>query len=920
MGEERGPDAPTTGLVASPAADADETAGADDTLEGSFSGAASWSPLGALSAEAADRADLARQLASTSHSAGNTAALNQLAALAARLLHAPSGHVSLISDVQTVMGGAGISAAAVGYDSPLDDSVCAVTVGAAAPVVITDAAADSRVDDLASVQAGVVGSYLGVPLVVRGQAVGSLCVYDPEPREWTDQDLQLLEQLAVPVIAELQLAVLASEYEDERLLWQVAVDAAGVGAFDWDLTTGALRWDERLLGLFGLNRETFGGTIEAFNAALHPDDRARVADALTGAIASCGPYTAEYRVVLPDGAIRWLAARGRALPGPDGTAGRVLGAAFDTTAVQEGEARVSRVLEAMPTAFFHLDPDWRFTYVNSRAQRLLGGLGTTIVGGVIWELFPDAVGSDFEIRYRRAVDTGQPVEFEAYYPPPLDCWYEIRAWPTPDGLSVYFFDITDRRNAQTAAVSAADRTALLSSITEALGSTLDIEEAVARLAKLVVGPLADWAVVTLVDHPIASTNAGPYAAGSGHLWRRGLRDVAGWHVDPAGRAMVDRYREVRIPAMTDDAFLARALRQDRPVVVPEGATEAVASLLKPGEARDLCHALAPRSVMVLPLRGRGRTVGLLTAFRGEERPGFSTEDIADLVDAAARAGLALDNARLYAEQAELAGGLQRSLMTAPPETDHLRVAVRYTPAAEAAQVGGDWYDAFLQTDGATSVVIGDVVGHDTVAAAAMGQIRGLLRGIAVTTGDGPADVLCRVDEAMETLQVETTATAIVARFEQAPEEREAGSARLRWSNAGHPPPLVAVHAEAPDAPSSQVDVEALWSERSELLLGLQPSIGRTETVTTLTPGSTVLLYTDGLVERRGQLLDVGVEKLRGVLAELIAAGLDLEELCDELLRRMLPERPEDDVAIVAVRIHPERRLLSPDAGPQPAPH
>src|SRR3712207_594986 len=100
---------------------------------------------------------------------------------------------------------------------------------------------------------------------------------------------------------------------------------------------------------------------------------------------------------------------------------------------------------------------------------------------------------------------------------------------------------------------------------------------------------------------------------------------------------------------------------------------------------------------------------------------------------AARAGLVLDNARLYRQQRDLAEGLQRSLLTAPPEPDHSQVVVRYVPAAEAAQVGGDWYDAFLQPDGATVVVIGDVVGHDTRAAAAMSQVRTLLRGIAVAT-------------------------------------------------------------------------------------------------------------------------------------------------------------------------------------------
>ena len=154
-------------------------------------------------------------------------------------------------------------------------------------------------------------------------------------------------------------------------MWQLAVDAAGIGAFDWDLRTGALRWDDRLLTVFGLTREQFGGTIEAFNDALHPDDVPRVSAALERAVATCGEYVAEYRIVPPGGEQRWVAARGRAIPGEDGTAVRLIGAAYDTTATVDAEARIARVLESMPTAFFHLDREWRFTMANYEALRLL---------------------------------------------------------------------------------------------------------------------------------------------------------------------------------------------------------------------------------------------------------------------------------------------------------------------------------------------------------------------------------------------------------------------------------------------------------------------------------------------------------------------------------------------------------------------
>ncbi len=812
------------------------------------------------------------------------ASLDRLALLAAKLLHAGSAQVTVLADVQHVAGAAGRAAEAVragGRTGALADSLCTVTVASGAPLVVADASVDARVSALPPVRSGAVGSYLGVPLVNDdGNPVGTLCVFDPAPRAWSDDDLALLEQLAGPVVAQLELAAVSEDYDTERVVRQLALDAAGVGAFDWDLRTGEVRWDDRLLELFGMDRQLFDGTVEGFLDALHPDDRPRVEQAIETALATCGDYAAEYRVVRPDGGVRWVAARGRALQGEDGSAVRLLGAAYDTTAVQEDEARVTRVLEAMPAAFFSLDDAWRFSYVNAEAERLLGRPREELVGGVLWELFPAAASSDFEHFYRQAVASQEPVTFDAFYPEPLDAWYEVRAWPSPEGLSVYFNDVTSRRAAQQMMEEGARRSAMLARVTAELTRTLDGEQAVGRLATLVVPELADWSVVTLVDDEV------------GGDWRRGLRDVGWWHADPRMRCVVDRYAARRIQALTDVSFVARALSSGEPVLAPDHAYRTVAAVLAPGEAQDTFRELAPWSGVVVPLTGRGRTVGLLTLFRGPERPGFSSDDLVTLQDVAARAGLALDNARLFAQQRELAEGLQRSMLTPPPKRDHLEVAVRYEPAAEVAQVGGDWYDSFVQRDGATVVVIGDVVGHDTAAAAAMGQLRSLLRGVAVHTGEGPADVLCGVDGLLDTLQVDTTATAVVARLEKP----EGDVTVLRWSNAGHPPPLV-VHADG--------RVEQLAGANADLLLGIHPDADRTESTFALERGATVLLYTDGLVERRGQSLDVGLGLLERTLGRLAADRRTLDDLCDEVLRRMLPERKDDDVALVAVRLHPE---------------
>ncbi|WP_432487746.1 PP2C family protein-serine/threonine phosphatase [Kineococcus sp. SYSU DK018] len=690
---------------------------------------------------------------------------------------------------------------------------------------------------------------------------------------------------------------LTVEQEVERLRWQLAISAGGVGGFDWDLVTGHLTWDDRLLELFGYDRSTFRESIEAFNERVHPDDLPRVTQALARCAETCGEFDAEYRVVLPGGVTRWVRARGRALPDGAGRAVRILGAAYDTTDTRDADARTSRVLETMPSAFCSLDRDWRFSYVNAEAERLLGRSRAELLGGDAWELFPDARGSVFEVEYRRAAESGEPVAFEAYYPPPLDRWYEVRAWPGPDGLSVYFLDITVRRRAQEEAEEArrraeeaADRLGLLVRVGEDLSATLDTEEAVGRLAQHLVPGLADWCIVTLVDEQGA------------------LRDIGSWHSDEELRPAVAAYRDARLPALNERSFLHRALRTGRPVTVERDGTAALLDVLAEEEARDLARLLAPESFAMLPLPARGRTVGLVSLFRGPGRAPMPPQDLLTALQVADRAGVALDNARLYTHQHRMAEGLQRSLLTAPVEPDHVQIAVRYQPAAAAAQIGGDWYDAFLTPDGATVLVIGDVMGHDIEAAAAMSQVRSLLRGIAYSSGTGPATVLTSLDATMQGLAVDTTATALVARLEQVVDDRERDVARLRWSSAGHLPPVLL----APDGTVSSLAVHP-----PQLLLGVDPTARRSDAAITVDRGSTLLLYTDGLVERRGASLEDGLARLQDVVAEL--AHLELEALCDEVLARLVPAGHDDDVALVGVRLHPLDRPRPAEAGPHRVP-
>jgi sigma-B regulation protein RsbU (phosphoserine phosphatase) len=236
---------------------------------------------------------------------------------------------------------------------------------------------------------------------------------------------------------------------------------------------------------------------------------------------------------------------------------------------------------------------------------------------------------------------------------------------------------------------------------------------------------------------------------------------------------------------------------------------------------------------------------------------------------------------------EMAEALQLSLLGKPPRVAGLESTARYLPASRHAQVGGDWYDAFALRDGRTMLVIGDVAGHDAPAAATMAQVRGMVRAIAQSTAGSPATVLSTLDEVLAELQFHTLVTVVVATLDL----RGAcdGSAQLRWSNAGHPPPVLAC-----------ADGSAkLLGRTPERVLGVGAGARRTDHELTLRPGDTLLLYTDGLVERRRAPLDDGFAWL---LEEVQALGRPpLDQLCDELLAE-LGGRVDDDVALLAVRL------------------
>jgi hypothetical protein len=310
-----------------------------------------------------------------------------------------------------------------------------------------------------------------------------------------------------------------------------------------------------------------------------------------------------------------------------------------------------------------------------------------------------------------------------------------------------------------------------------------------------------------------------------------------------------------------------------------------------GEPRPDLPALDPAKPLVISDEGGHAWLPLPTSHRDLDGAVLEVtlnpqRDIDDayrslLLLVAASLARAADRVVTTTAERSFSAALQVSLLSEPVRTPELDVAVRYLPAVEVAQIGGDWYDSFRLPDGSLALVVGDVAGHDQDAAATMAQLRNLTRGVAHTVDGSPAAVLAGVDRAVRGLDVGAIATAVLVAV--AADRRTAC-----WSNAGHLPPVL-LGADG---------AARLLETRPDLLLGLDPSLPRADHVVDLEPGSTLVLYTDGLVERRGVPLQESLDDL----ADAVAGCQDLtaDELCTRLLEHA-GDTGDDDVALLVLR-------------------
>lgn len=288
----------------------------------------------------------------------------------------------------------------------------------------------------------------------------------------------------------------------------------------------------------------------------------------------------------------------------------------------------------------------------------------------------------------------------------------------------------------------------------------------------------------------------------------------------------------------------------------------------------------PGALAVLPLSVPGRAVGAVTLSFATARA-FGGEERAFLLGIASQCGQALDRARLYEAQRRVAATLQRSLLPARiPTLDGVDVAVRYLPAA-GLDAGGDFYEVIRLPGGAIGLAVGDVVGRGAPAAAVMGQLRAALRAFAMG-GDPPGEVLRRLSAFAETVEGALAATAVYAVLDP-------GAGILRYACAGHPWPLLVEPGGA----------SRFLQEGRTVPLGCSPDPGADEGTVALVPGATVLLFTDGLTDRRGVDGEAALEALRA--AAVGECGNDLAGLLDAVVSVAGGDDLLDDVALLAVR-------------------
>ena len=541
-----------------------------------------------------------------------------------------------------------------------------------------------------------------------------------------------------------------------------------------------------------------------------------------------------------------------------------------TRAVHRSEEMLRATFDCAPIGMARLDESGSVEQVNQALTRMLG-VREGVLFGRPFDSVVHADDVDLDRQERRRLLMGRIGSYEvekrllAAGGEEVDAQLSFSVAREDDGtlraLLVQVQDVRERRRAQKAweelvreqaaraqAEAATERQRAIGTITDAALAPLALDDLLRELLARISDVLkVDGAAVVLEEEA------------QGHVV-----------VHAAGEAAA--YVEEHGPH--EHGLAARVMAERKPILVADASADGALS------AHPLGKTVT--SLLGVPLMVGDQPIGALEVGTLFARR-FTPEDIDLLQLAADRAALAIERVRLLERQQTIAEELQRSLLPQSlPPVPGLTMAARYFAGGAGTRVGGDWYDTIPLPGGRVAVVIGDVAGRGVAAASMMGQLRSALRAYALD-GASPASVLERLNRFLLSLSWDSMATALVLLVEPA-------TGRLTYANAGHPPPLIMGADGVAHSLKGSLSVP----------LGALDVAGYEEGTATLDPGATLVLYTDGLVEQRDELIDRGIEKLE--IALVTDGPADPEQLCERIIRRTLgTDHSIDDVTLVVVQ-------------------
>ena len=561
---------------------------------------------------------------------------------------------------------------------------------------------------------------------------------------------------------------------------------------------------------------------------------------------------------------------------------QLVGLALERAMKQQTESgqgdQLPSILETMPNAFFSLDANLTITSLNAEAERLLRRSRADVLGSPFLSASPEAASARLGRSFRHAIESGESVVFEEFFAP-FDGWFEVHAWPDREGLNVYFSDVSERRNSEFAQSVALDearraqaRLTFVADVSTRLHGAATRTELFERLSRAVITYMADWCTVVVPSGEelirVAAAHRDPILDG---LAKRLVGGYPHPFSGPSPGVVVYR---------SGEPLRLRRLAQ-------QIVTDLDDSIASAAYGRTL-RLLGDGPGLIMPIYFNEEVVAVLTMVRSGGEP-FTDADIATMTQVTATVADLLDDAMHLETQRETASALQAAALPRTlPTSDRLALAAGYRAASEGAQVGGDWYDAFELQSGRIALVVGDAAGHGLQAAALMTQMRNALRAH-LFDSFGPSESIAKLSSFIATQEPEAFATIICVEIDPATGEGI-------WASAGHPAPIllnpegVSVHLRGkPAPPIGSADPQSLQ----------QPI----EHPVALRAGDRLVMFTDGLFERRGVDIEIGLTHLM-ITAEQTRES-DVATACDSILREMLLGSHDDDVCLLLADFSPE---------------